>query len=134
MSDPGSRPRGEPGLTLIVIERRCGIPAMTLPPCDLPWGHDGERHANEGDGFYAREFEAEHRRRQEQRLKARAPAVALAEEKKQLETECEALRIDARAHRKRMDEAWFQYGLRTARLREIKAAETRLDQNEVRGK
>jgi hypothetical protein len=44
---------------------RCNIPALTLPPCDLPWGHDGEQHANRGDGFAAREHGAEHRRRQE---------------------------------------------------------------------
>lgn len=43
---------------------RCGIPAGTLPPCDLEWGHDGAMHANAGDGFYARTFENEHRRRQ----------------------------------------------------------------------
>lgn len=38
----------------------CDIPARTLPPCDLPWGHDDRMHANAGDGFYARDFEAEH--------------------------------------------------------------------------
>ncbi len=42
----------------------CRIPAMTLPPCDLPWGHDGDMHANGGDGFYARAHEDEHHRRQ----------------------------------------------------------------------
>lgn len=45
----------------------CGIPAQTLPPCDLPWGHDGDRHANAGDGFYAPDHEEEHHRRQAER-------------------------------------------------------------------
>lgn len=39
---------------------RCGIPANTLPPCDLEWGHEGNMHANGGDGFYARDYEKEH--------------------------------------------------------------------------
>jgi len=43
---------------------KCGIPAMTLPPCDLPWGHDGDMHANGGDCFYARDHDEEHHRRQ----------------------------------------------------------------------
>jgi hypothetical protein len=44
--------------------RRCGIPARTLPPCDLEWGHDGDMHCNGGDGFYARDYEVEHHARQ----------------------------------------------------------------------
>ena len=47
---------------------RCDIPARTLPPCDLEWGHAGDMHANAGDGFYAREHEEEHRRRQQARV------------------------------------------------------------------
>lgn len=42
----------------------CNIPARTLPPCDQPWGHPGMMHQNAGDGFYAREWEKEHKRRQ----------------------------------------------------------------------
>ncbi len=45
-------------------KRRCAIPAKTLPPCDLEWGHAGEVHANGGDGFYAREYAEEHHKRQ----------------------------------------------------------------------
>jgi hypothetical protein len=47
--------------------RRCGIPAKTLPPCDLEWGHDGDMHANAGDGFYARDYEELHQERRVQR-------------------------------------------------------------------
>ncbi len=42
----------------------CGIPARTLPACDLPWGHEGRMHGNGGDGFYAQEYDAEHEARQ----------------------------------------------------------------------
>ena len=49
------------------MTKRCDIPARTLPPCDLPWGHDGDMHANGGDGFYAVEYDDEHRRRQRSR-------------------------------------------------------------------
>ncbi len=42
----------------------CGIPAETLPPCDLAWGHGGTMHSNAGDGFFAQRHEKEHRRRQ----------------------------------------------------------------------
>lgn len=45
---------------------KCGIPAKTLPPCDLEWGHAGEAHENCGDGFYAREHVEEHTRRQKE--------------------------------------------------------------------
>jgi hypothetical protein len=48
-------------------DRRCGIPAKTLPPCDLEWGHDGDCHSNAGDGFYARDYEVEHHRRQKEK-------------------------------------------------------------------
>jgi hypothetical protein len=40
---------------------------MTLGPCDTEWGHDGDMHASRGDGFYARDYEEEHRKRQAQR-------------------------------------------------------------------
>ena len=43
---------------------RCAIPAGTLPPCDLEYGHDGDMHANCGDGFYARQHDDEHHARQ----------------------------------------------------------------------
>jgi hypothetical protein len=55
--------------------RRCNIPAGTLPPCDLEWGHDGEMHGNLGDGFFAREFDDEHKTRQAERQKARTHIV-----------------------------------------------------------
>ncbi len=46
----------------------CEIPAsggmLGYAPCDLPWGHEGDMHANEGDGFYARQHDGEHHRRQ----------------------------------------------------------------------
>jgi len=45
----------------------CGIPARTLPPCDLEWGHEGDLHGNAGDGFYARDHDDEHHRRQTMR-------------------------------------------------------------------
>lgn len=47
---------------------RCRIPSYNVGVCDLEWGHDGDMHANSGDGFYARDYDAEHRRRQ-QKLK-----------------------------------------------------------------
>lgn len=53
------------------MKARCGIPARTLPPCDLEWGHDGDMHANAGDGFYARDFDEEHARRQHERRETR---------------------------------------------------------------
>ncbi len=46
----------------------CGIPSRNVGTCDLSWGHDGNMHANGGDGFYARAYEAEHARRQAFRL------------------------------------------------------------------
>jgi hypothetical protein len=42
----------------------CGIPARTLPPCALEWGHGGRMHGNAGDGFYASEYDEEHQDRQ----------------------------------------------------------------------
>jgi hypothetical protein len=45
----------------------CRIPARTLPPCDLDWGHEGDLHSNAGDGFYAREYDREHHQRQHTR-------------------------------------------------------------------
>jgi hypothetical protein len=48
----------------MMARKKCGIPARRLPPCDLEWGHDGDMHVNEGDGFYAREYLGEHHRRQ----------------------------------------------------------------------
>lgn len=50
-----------------VQTRKCEIPAQTLPPCDLEWGHAGDMHANGGDGFYADQHFEEHRRRQAER-------------------------------------------------------------------
>ncbi len=46
------------------MSKKCKIPARTLGPCDLEWGHDGEMHASEGDGFYNRDYEEEHKQRQ----------------------------------------------------------------------
>jgi predicted RNase H-like HicB family nuclease len=43
----------------------CGIPARSLPPCDMEWGHDGDLHGSAGDGFYARDYDDEHHRRQD---------------------------------------------------------------------
>ena len=45
------------------MAKRCNIPARTLPACDLEWGHEGDMHANAGDGFYAREYDEVHRSR-----------------------------------------------------------------------
>ena len=47
---------------------KCRIPARTLPPCDLPWGHANRRHANGGNSFFAAEFDEEHEVRQELRI------------------------------------------------------------------
>ena len=53
--------------------RLCNIPAGTLPPCDLEWGHDGDMHCNLGDGFYAARHLEEHHRRQ--RIRALTPPL-----------------------------------------------------------
>jgi 8-oxo-dGTP pyrophosphatase MutT (NUDIX family) len=50
---------------------------MTLPPCDLEWGHDGDMHGNGGDGFYAEQHLEEHHRRQAERKKTKHSAIAL---------------------------------------------------------
>jgi hypothetical protein len=46
----------------------CGIGAaggmIGYAACDDVWGHDGDLHQNAGDGFYARQHNAEHHRRQ----------------------------------------------------------------------
>ncbi len=51
----------------------CRIPAsggmIGFAPCDLEWGHDGDMHANAGDGYYARDYDKEHHQRQKQRRK-----------------------------------------------------------------
>jgi hypothetical protein len=51
--------------------KQCGIPASGGPigyaACDMAWGHEGLMHGNAGDGFYARDYDAEHRRRQQER-------------------------------------------------------------------
>lgn len=52
----------------------CGIPAQTLPPCDLPWGHEGDMHGNLGDGFFAPEYLSEHHRRQRELAATREQA------------------------------------------------------------
>lgn len=49
------------------LTKVCGIPAMSLPPCDLEWGHEGDMHANAGDGFFARDYIEEHHARQRDR-------------------------------------------------------------------
>lgn len=53
-------------------KRLCEIPARTLPPCDMEWGHEGDLHANAGDGFYARDYQEEHHRRQREMRAARS--------------------------------------------------------------
>jgi len=65
------RPGEDPKLSFVELRRtkivrtiRCNIPAKTLPPCDLEWGHGGDMHASAGDGFYARDHLDEHHRRQ----------------------------------------------------------------------
>ena len=55
---PGNAPGQKPKPKL------CGIPARSLPPCDLEWGHEGDLHGSAGDGFYARDHDDEHHRRQ----------------------------------------------------------------------
>jgi hypothetical protein len=53
----------------------CGIGAgggmIGFAGCDLRWGHRGDIHSNAGDGFYAPEHLAEHRKRQKARKAAR---------------------------------------------------------------
>lgn len=53
-----------------VTAARCNIPALTLPPCDMEWGHGGDQHANAGDGFFARDHDREHHARQNMRRAA----------------------------------------------------------------
>ena len=53
-----------------VAAARCNIPALTLPPCDMAWGHSGDQHANAGDGFFARDHDKEHHARQNMRRAA----------------------------------------------------------------
>ena len=36
------------------VAKLCGVPSLTLGPCDLLRGHEGEVHASADDGFYAR--------------------------------------------------------------------------------
>ena len=36
------------------MTEECGVPAMSLGPCDMPKGHEGDMHGSAGDGFYAR--------------------------------------------------------------------------------
>lgn len=57
---------------MLANARACGIPAMTLPPCDGPWGHDGVTHVNQCDGFHARDYDKEHAARQRETLAAGA--------------------------------------------------------------
>jgi hypothetical protein len=47
-------------------KKRCGIPAHTLPPCDLEWGHLGDMHSSGGDGFYAVDYDGVHEQRQQE--------------------------------------------------------------------
>jgi len=52
------------------MTRRCDLPARTLPPCDLEWGHQGRMHSNRGVGFYVDDdLQTEHVRRQAERAK-----------------------------------------------------------------
>lgn len=51
--------------------KRCGINSRTIGACDLEWGHDGDEHANSGDGFYAQDHDGEHHRRQRARKRRR---------------------------------------------------------------
>lgn len=51
---------------------RCHIPSFRIGTCDLEWGHEGDTHANSGDGFYARDHEKEHKRRQRALKKKKA--------------------------------------------------------------
>lgn len=48
----------------------CGIRAaggmIGYAACDEPWGHEGDTHFNQGDGFYSRDNEVEHHRRQKE--------------------------------------------------------------------
>ncbi len=57
-----------------MASKPCGIPAnggmIGYAECDHEWGHDGDMHANAGDGFYSRHTEAEHHRRQKERRAA----------------------------------------------------------------
>ena len=50
-----------------VPDGKCGIPSMTLGPCDLEWGHDGDMHSSKCDGFYASQYLDEHSARQKAR-------------------------------------------------------------------
>lgn len=59
------------------MSERCNIPAQTMPPCDLEWGHDGDQHANAGDGFYARDHDKEHHRRQHRARRRPLPVNVL---------------------------------------------------------
>lgn len=52
-------------MTYPTEEKTCGIPALTLPPCDKSWGHDGDMHSNGGDGFYSARYAAKHKTRQQ---------------------------------------------------------------------
>jgi hypothetical protein len=56
-------------------QQLCGICAnggmLGFAPCDLNWGHDGDMHANGGDGFYSRQNDDEHHRRQRERARRR---------------------------------------------------------------
>lgn len=49
----------------------CGIPAaggmIGYAECEMEWGHEGDMHANGGDGYYSRTYEVEHRRRQKEK-------------------------------------------------------------------
>jgi hypothetical protein len=37
-----------------VSKKKCGVPSLSLGPCDLPYGHEGDMHVSAGDGFHAK--------------------------------------------------------------------------------
>lgn len=49
-----------------MTRQRCNIPAQTLPPCDLDWGHSGDMHKSGGNSFFAIKYNKEHHRRQQE--------------------------------------------------------------------
>lgn len=109
----------------------CAIPAnggmIGYAPCDQEWGHDGDLHSNEGDGYYSRHTDDEHHQRQKERMKikntitntsADHPLIKLvtsfeggieaseARGQQQL-VNSDVLPVDASVHRKRATlEAW----------------------------
>ncbi len=50
------------------MKKKCGIPSYNVGECDKEWGHEGRQHANAGDGFYARDYDDEHKDRQAKKM------------------------------------------------------------------